>query len=157
MSLIFPEPDNVKRLLLSLLGDCPDLEEAGDAPVLSDVKPLLGAVCLDDDGNEVAILAADLTASVALGGKLMMLPAGQLEEQMSTRVASEVVVDALSEVFNNLTTTLNKESQNQHIRSLPAEALDPSSESSWWASASHRADYVGEFDLGPGRLILLAR
>jgi len=78
---------------------------------------------LDDDGNEVGVIVADLLAAVGLGGALMMLPPHELEAQRASQSLSEDVISAMAEVANNLSATINQQPDAVHVRVGPLEQM----------------------------------
>ncbi|HEY5374014.1 MAG TPA: hypothetical protein VIK01_10015, partial [Polyangiaceae bacterium] len=78
---------------------------------------------IDDDGNEVGVIVADLLAAVGLGGALMMLPPHELEAQRAAQALSEDVVSAMAEVANNLSATINQQPEAIHVRVGPLEQM----------------------------------
>jgi hypothetical protein len=78
---------------------------------------------IDDDGNEVGVIVADLLAAVGLGGALMMLPPHELEAQRAAQALSEDVVSAMAEVANNLSATINQQPEAVHVRVGPLEQM----------------------------------
>ncbi|HEY0469910.1 MAG TPA: hypothetical protein VGC79_37245, partial [Polyangiaceae bacterium] len=93
--------------------------------------PKLGGPCwlsrlVDDEDNEVGAIVTDLAATIGLGGALMMFPAEQLEAQRKEQAPSEDVISAMDEVANNLSATINQQSEGLHVRvrSLEPFSLD---------------------------------
>ena len=154
--MTLPTPLQVQRLLGRLLGDSPVLQKDARRPEVKRIEPSYASVCLDDNGRPVAVMVADLHAALFLGGKLMRKPMGGLEDEAEAGQASDGVVDALSEVFNNLTICFNQIKGNPHIRSQAADAGPEVIEASDWAEA-RRVDLTGDFLKGSGRLVLLAK
>lgn len=157
MGYEFPESAVIAKLLSDLVGAPVELAKADDAVALDRLGRPFACVCLDDQSLPVGAMIADLSATVSLGGQLMMLAEDELKEQTKSKAPSEDVVSALSEIFNNLTTTLNNIKANPHIRSTPAKpaaAVVASNTGAWIPRASHRVDLTGNLLCGKGRLIL---
>lgn len=155
-----PEPHSVSWLLTALLGEMPRLLVAEDLPGIADLRPGYGCFCIDDDDMPVAAIVVDLRASVAFGSQLMMLPPSGLDRQVKAGAADLLVVDALSEVFNNLTTTLNRVRCNPHVRStpsLPLHELMASDAAGMLKRPSARLDLCATFSCGDGRLVMLKK
>lgn len=155
-----PSAETVSKLLSSLLGDDYVVKSSDAKANVDDLMKGFAAICYDDAGNPVGAIVADLVATVSLGGKLMMLPQGGLEDQVDEGKADEMVVEAVSEVFNNLTSTMNRTPGNPHIRSDPATAvaaLVGQDSGSWMKTASVRGDYSGEFCCGMGKVAIIWR
>ncbi len=158
MALELPPAPKVLAVLGSLLGR--DVPLAPGDPAGDILTEGYSALCLDDDGHPAAALSADLRAAAFLGGTLMMLPSGRLEDSVDAGELDEIVVDALSEVFNNLTVPFNAVPGNSHVASKPASAttqLLGSDDGAWIANASKRLDLSGTVLGGAGHLVLWAR
>lgn len=158
MSYSFPEAHVVAKLLSDLVGSPVVLEAAEDRAALDRLPRPFACICIDDAGAPVGAMVADLTASISLGGQLMMLPEDGLVEQHRQKTPSEDVVAAVSEIFNNLTTTLNQVPGNPHIRSTPAKLASQvvaTPNGSWIPKATTRADLTGDLLCGKGRVILM--
>jgi hypothetical protein len=108
---------------------------------------------LDDDGKVVGAFLSDMKATIFLGGSLMMLPEGELKDQLRNRAPSEDVVSALSETFNTLSGIINMTSGNPHVRTTPTERFDFAKEP-WTAHVRARLDLE---DPTGGRTAVLAR
>ncbi len=150
-----PSPRALERTLHILLGDN-DLrlvEVEGGASQLSDEEGAYQAWLLSDDGDQVAAIVADLRATVGLGAKLMMIPVSVQKEHLSAGQASEEEVEAMSEVFNNLSGTINSIEGNPHVRTSAPEPL--SIPPGHWAHQPARAVALDVRD--GGRLYLLVR
>jgi hypothetical protein len=99
-----------------------------------------GCEVLDDKGEVVGAMLADLLATVWIGGGLMMLPHGALAEQVRKVRPSDDAIEAMSEVLNTLCALFNYVPGNPHVRTRPAARLDPT-EHPWMLSPLARADY----------------
>jgi hypothetical protein len=108
---------------------------------------------LDDDGNEVGVIVADLLAAVGLGGALMMLPPHELESQRTAQALSEDVISAMAEVANNLSATINQQPEAVHVRVGPLEQM--SNGNLDWAKKPSEA--LALELAGMGHLFLFAR
>jgi hypothetical protein len=161
MSLVIPRPEDVGKVLAILVGRRAPVAKVLPAkmPKLPLLKNCYAATLLSDDDQVQGAIIADLAATVYLGGSLMMLPPGALTEQVRTRKVSEEVADAISEVFNNLTGSLNDIPKNPHLRSSSAEIFDLKSEAfAWLASAAQRQDFVCSVpNLGDGQLMFFSK
>ncbi|MEM6960598.1 MAG: hypothetical protein AAF550_02500, partial [Myxococcota bacterium] len=80
---------------------------------------------LTDEDVLIGSLVCDIEAGVWLGGTLLMVPEGSIEEQISSKNPSEDVLEALSEVFNTLSSIFNDIEDNPHIRITKLEKFDP--------------------------------
>jgi hypothetical protein len=160
MSYRFPESTAVTKLLGDLIGAPLAMGETEDAVAIDRLSRPYACICLDDSGHPVGAMVADIGATVSLGGQLMMLPEASLTDQLRTKTPSEDVVSAMSEIFNNITTTLNHIEGNPHVRSTPAKpvaSLIASSQGGWIPKASQRCDLSGDLVCGKGRLVLFWR
>jgi len=76
---------------------------------------------IDDEDEVIGVMVADLTCTVRFGGALMMVPDGELDQQLAKMNPSEEVIEAMSEVFNTLSGAINLVDGNPHIRTTPLE------------------------------------
>lgn len=79
---------------------------------------------VDDDGHEVGVILCDVEAVARLGGALLMLPAAEIDSQVSLEAPTEDAMSATAEVCNNLSGPLNQIPGNLHVRTTPIEQLD---------------------------------
>jgi hypothetical protein len=108
---------------------------------------------IDEEGLDVGMIAADLAATTSLGGTLMMLPEGEIQAQRAAKTPSQDAIDAMSEVCNNLSGTINQVAGTIRVRVKAIEVM--TSELAAWAQASGRTlemELVGD----KGRLFLFA-
>lgn len=156
----YPEAKPLETVLRQLIRETPELTQDGSGGDIEGLGATYLSICHDDSGEPVAAIGADLSAALHLAGKLMMVPNGVLEEQAKAGKMEESFIDALSEVFNNLTKILNNQTGNPHVASRPAKEtgdLKADAASAWVTSPSSRMDYTGEFAVGSGRLIVVAK
>ena len=157
MGHTFPDANEVMNLLGRLIGERPDLTKTKDAPSLDNAY---GAICVDDQGNPIAAMVADVAASTYLAGKLLMMPIDPLRERSASGEIEEGALDALSEVFNNLTICWNDIEGNPHVRSNPAiktSKLVETEEGSWLTSSSSAWTLSGSLMGQDGQLTIFAR
>ncbi|MFW5740597.1 MAG: hypothetical protein ACOC1F_09545, partial [Myxococcota bacterium] len=95
----------------------PSTVEPSDKMFISDL--------LDDDDNLVGALMLDMRGANNLGGKLMMIPDGTIDEMIANREVSEETLDGASEVLNTLSSCVNKIRRNPHVRTTPARPWEP--------------------------------
>ena len=158
MSQPLPNTEQVHELLDALLDGCPELATSSDAPDAAFVDKAYTCVCRDDDGNASVGIVADIHAALFMGGKLMMMPDAGLEDQADEGDLWEEVLDALSEVYNNLTVTLNATPGASHVVSRPAArpgTLDGDDES-WMKSCKNCLSLSAKFPTGEGKLIIMS-
>ena len=109
----------------------------------------------DDDANDVGCIVADLEGGVRLGGGMMMLSPGFIAEQIAHQAPSEEVVEAVSEIFNNICALFNSIKGNLHIRSTPAQFINtPEELPAWLPNAASR---LGIEVVEGGWLVLASR
>ena len=94
---------------------------------------------LDNSDLLVGTMIADLEATVRLACKLLMLPEGEVSEQLDASEASEDSVETMSEIFNTMSTTINNIKSNPHVRTTPLALLDPQ-EFEWVKNTKRRID-----------------
>jgi hypothetical protein len=99
-----------------------------------ELAALYASILVDDDGNEVGAVLADIRATANLGGRLAGLPSSLIEEQSKTGVLSEAVTAAMSEVCNTLSGLLSRVRGNCNVRSTPLESF-PADRLRWVGSA----------------------
>ncbi|MCA8971487.1 MAG: hypothetical protein KDC95_16970 [Planctomycetes bacterium] len=156
MGAQLPDPADISKLLRSLLGCTIEFRQASDASPTW--KAGFSSLCLDDAGNPVAAFATNARAGAFMGGKLMMLPDGPLEDAADSGELDEVLVDALSEVFNNLTVPFNAIANNPHVASKPAAPTDAvRSEADWLDKPSQTLELTADVLGGDGRLVVLIK
>jgi hypothetical protein len=116
-------------------------------------SPWYVSALIDDQNNVVGAMMGDLLSTVNLGGGLMMLPAGELKEQLQAMEANEETAAAYSEVFNTLSSLVNAIQGNTHVRTTYLEPLDLAKHP-WIQDAVHRLEME---DSTGGRMVFLAR
>ena len=153
--LKLPSVVAVGACLKTLIGKKINLREvrAGTFPPKGK-RPYWFSRLIDDDGNEVGALVADLLAAVALGGALMMIPPHELDAQRASQQPSEDVMSAMAEVMNNLSATINQVPEALHVRVRALEAMADGN-LDWTKTAPQVMDL--ELDDGMGHLYLFAR
>ena len=136
-----PEANDLSKILATLCGDDVDLTltEKSDFPG----ERTWGSIIIDDDGEPIGAILADLDASVNFGGKMMMIPPSTFAEQIEENEAGEAVIEACSEVFNNLTSAINRVPGNKHVRSRPADLSSALVGSEPWLAESKGGQYGG--------------
>ncbi len=146
--------------LVQLLIDEKPVFKVGDGWDLS--KPNPGAYITFLQGKDNAIEGAiitDIAATLYIGGKLILLPEATLKEQYNNRKAEEPVVEALTEVINNMRTLYNNIDLNPHVAPTATfEYIVPSEDDfvGWILNPSKRVDYVGETVFGSAVMTLVA-
>ncbi len=160
MALTSPDAASLGSLLEMLLGEGVDVSCTEGGESLDSLGKSYGSILVDDADEVVGVILADLTATVSLGGQLMMLPVGGLEDQIDEKDPTNLVIDAVSEVFNNVTVTMNTIEGNPHVRSKPARdvaAIVSEEGHDWIASSEKKTEYSGKFLCGEGRVQVISR
>ncbi len=160
MALNSPNAESLNSLLEMLLGEDLGVSCAEGGVDLGSIKKPYGSLLIDDTDEVVGVILADLTAAVSLGGQLMMLPVGGLEDQIDEKDPTALVIDAVSEVFNNLTVTMNTIEGNPHVRSKPTKELASiiaDDEQDWISTASQKTEYTGKFLCGDGIVQVISK
>lgn len=111
-----------------------------------------------DNAVEGAIIT-DLAATLYIGGKLILLPEASLMDQVKSGEADEPVIEAVTEVINNLRTLYNNIDANPHVaptQTFPYQVPGPDDFVAWILNPSRRMDYVGDTPFGQATLTLIA-
>lgn len=160
MLLMLPKDQSVNALIAGLCPKAPVLRVA-DAIPLDKLGTCYATAMLTRGTRQAAgLMIADLHATAGLAGELMMAPPAGLADQVRRGDASPMLLDAISEVFNNLLISLNETGENPHQVCEGAQTLDkvlaePSF--AWVGKPVRRVDFCGDFPTGRGRLVFLAR
>jgi hypothetical protein len=155
MTLTFPSAGDVGRVVEVLLDKRIGFVECDATPL---GEGLHVACLIDDEDQVVGAIAADLSASIYLGGSLMMLPPAACKDQLKSGEATENVVEALTEVFNNIVTLVNQANGNPHVRVGEARRCNGSTETAWIQAPAARVDLRADFPgFAPGVLTMLGR
>jgi len=107
---------------------------------------------IDDTDRTIGLILMDLKATVFLGGTLMMLPRGELEQQLRSFSPGEDSIAASAEICNALTGAING-AQDQHVRASALEKFE-FRRTSWVTDPAHRRDLLDSFG---GRSVVLSR
>lgn len=100
-----------------------------------ELAALYASLLVDDEGQALGAVLADIRATAGLGGKLAGLPSTVIEEQAKTGVLNEAVTSAMSEVCNTLSAVLSRVPGNGNLRSTPLESF-PADRLGWVNNAS---------------------
>jgi hypothetical protein len=98
-----------------------------------ELAAMYASLLVDDDGQAVGAILADIRATASLGGRLAGLPATVIDEQAKTGVLNESVTAAMSEVCNTLSAVVSRVPGNVNLRSTPLESF-PAERLRWVAS-----------------------
>lgn len=157
MTLTLPQPKAVLDLLSMFIGSRPPL---APGPSLDLTYPAPGTYVTwlkGADGQVEGAIFSDLAASLYLGGELLMMPQPALQEMMAAGEASDAVLDALGEVFNNVRALLNRIEMNTHVTPTDPVIYEAPDPDSWVLKPSRRVDLRGNTSFGPASLTLLSR
>lgn len=157
MTLTLPQPKAVLDLLSMFIGSRPPL---APGPSLDLTYPLPGTYVTwlqGADGQVEGAIFSDLAASLYLGGELLMMPQPALDEMMASGEASDAVLDALGEVFNNVRGLLNRIELNAHVSPTDPVLYEAPAPGDWVLQPSRRLDLRGNTKFGPASLTLLSR
>ena len=159
MTLTLPETKEVLDLVELLIGEKP-VFRPGKGWDLTEPMPGAYITFLQAKDNSVeGAIITDLAATLYIGGKLILLPEAGLKEQFNQGEADEPVVEALTEVINNLRTLYNNIDLNPHVaptQTFPYQVPGEDDFVAWVRNPSRRLDLVGETVFGTATLTLIA-
>ncbi len=159
MTVTLPETKEILDLVELLIDEKP-VFKVGEGWDLE--KPEPGTYITFLQGRDNAIEGAiitDLAATLYIGGKLILLPEAALMDQFNSGIADEPVVEAVTEVINNLRTLYNSIELNPHVaptQTFPYQVPSPDDFVAWVLNPSKRVDYVGKTTFGKATLTLIA-
>lgn len=160
MALALPRTKDVLDLVGLLIGE-KTLFVAGESWDLS--RPGPGCCITFLQGKTRAVEGAiitDLAATLYIGGKLILLPESMLLDQARLGIADAPVIEAVTEVVNNLRTLFNNIRKNPHVaptKTFPYQVPSAGDYVAWLLEPTERVDYVGDTPFGRAHLTLLAR
>lgn len=159
MTLTLPKTKDIMDLVELLIDEKPVFHK-GEGWDLTKPKPGAYITFLQGRDNEVeGAIITDLPATLYIGGKLILLPEASLLDQLNEGRADEPVVEALTEVVNNLRTLYNNIEQNPHVaptQTFAYQVPGPTDFVAWVLNPSRRVDYVGDTPFGIATLTLIA-
>ena len=159
MTLTMPDTKEILGLVELLIGEKP-VFRLGQGWDLTQPKEGAYITFLQGRDNRVeGAIIADLPATLYIGGKLILLPEATLVDQMNSGEADEPIIDALTEVINNLRTLFNKIDMNPHVaptKTYPFQVPAEDDFVAWILNPGKRLDYVGKTIFGPATLTLIA-
>ncbi len=159
MTVVLPETKEILDLVELLIDEKP-VFRVGKGWDLSQPKPGSYITFLQGRDNAVeGAIITDLAATLYIGGKLILLPEASLQDQFNSGQAEEPVVEALTEVINNLRTLYNNIDLNPHVaptQTFAYQVPGPDDFVAWVLNPSKRVDYVGETAYGSATLTLIA-
>jgi len=160
VALTFPKTKEILDLVELLIGEKPVFRK-GKGWDLSD--PDEGCYITFLQGKDKTIEGAiitDLSATLYIGGKLILLPEATLQDQSQNGEAEEPIVEAVTEVVNNLRTLFNNIDMNPHVaptKTYEYQVPEPDDLVGWLLEPAKRIDYVGDTAYGPGTLTLVSK
>lgn len=158
MTLTLPDTKEILDLVGLLIDEKP-VFRVGQGWDLTKPKPGSYITFLQGRDNAVeGAIITDLAATLYIGGKLILLPDATLMDQFKSGQADEPVIEALTEVINNLRTLYNNIDLNPHVaptQTFAYQVPGPDDFVAWILNPSKRVDYVGETNFGPATLTLI--
>lgn len=154
-----PETKEILDLVELLIGEKPVFRQ-GRGWDLLDPEPGTYITFLQGRDYEVeGAILTDLPATLYIGGKLILLPQATLMDQLHSGEADEPVIEAVTEVINNMRTLFNNIELNPHV--APTKTFEyqvPGEDDfvAWVRNPGKRVDYVGETAFGKATLTLIA-
>ncbi len=153
-TMLLPEASDLVRCIEQLIGgDATAKESAGTFNITASSRHIFMSTLVDDEDHVVGAVAMDLKATVYLGGTLLMVPDGELIDQVKRQAPSEDSIAASSEVCNSLSGSVNNLPENIHVRTNFLEPLN-FAEQSWVAKPRSRVVLEDSFG---GHIALLAK
>ncbi len=152
LELRLPHVSELAKCMELLIGGELAAEEAEALPVNRTTRDCYAASLLDDTDRAIGLILMDLKATVFLGGTLMMLPRGELEQQLRSFSPGEDSIAASAEICNALTGAING-AQEQHVRASALEKFD-FRRASWVTDPAQRVDIKDSFG---GRIVVFSR
>ena len=150
--LVLPPVVDLARCMALLIGGDVSAVEAEPFAITRATKDCYCSAILNDADEVVGMILMDLRATVFLGGTLMMLPRGELEQQLKRVSPGEDSVAASAEVCNALSGSMN-DAQNTHIRTGALEKFEHRAWD-WIANPAERRDLQDSFG---GRTVVFSR
>ncbi len=160
MALTFPKTKEILDLVELLIGEKPVFRKGEGWDLTSPDEGCYITFLQGQDKTVEGAIITDLPATLYIGGKLIMLPEANLKDQSQNGEAEEAIVEAVTEVINNLRTLFNNIDMNPHV--APSKTFEyqvPTADDyvGWLVDPSNRIDYVGETTYGNATLTLLSK
>jgi len=148
----------IRNLLEDLLGRDVTVN-AADPPVVADLKRTVSAVYIDGATRMVAVIGLDLALAAYAGAALGLMPVGGAQDCLEDGVLSPMLAENVGELFNVLTSLLNREG-GPHVKLYkvyqPPEPL-PNDVQAQLLALGNRTDLLVEVArYGKGRFSLSA-
>lgn len=150
-----PSPRDISSSLSKLIGDKFTASVSRKSSTVFDATAGKHFLCMvvNDQQEVLGAIVGDLRSTVMLGGGLMLMPQGDMQEQLTTGEPNEDVISAYSEVFNTLSGLISQMSGNPHVRATFLEPFDAKAHG-WMVSPHLRLDLD---DSMGGRIAIMAR
>jgi len=155
-AIALPASLAVRNLLEDLLGRDVTVNPA-DPPVVADLKGTVTAVYVDGSAKMVGAMGLDLALAAYAGAALGLMPVGGAQDCVEDGVLSPMLAENVGELFNVLTSLLNREG-GPHVKLYkvyqPPEPL-PNDVQAQLLALGNRTDLLVEVArYGKGRLSL---
>lgn len=159
MTLAMPDTKEILDLVELLIGEKPVFRKGEGWNLLNPESGTYITFLQGRDHEVEGAILTDLPATLYIGGKLILLPQATLMDQLKSGQADEPVVEAVTEVINNLRTLFNNIEMNPHV--APTKTFEyqvPAEDDfvAWVRDPGKRIDYVGETAFGKATLTLIA-
>ncbi|MCB1183564.1 hypothetical protein KDM41_09020 [bacterium] len=159
MPLTFPKTKEILDLVELLIGEKPVFRKGEGWDLTSPDEGCYITFLQGKNKKVEGAIVTDLPATLYIGGKLILLPESQLMNQAQDGEADQPIVEALTEVVNNLRTLFNNIDMNPHVAPTKTyEYVVPTEDDlvGWILNPGKRVDYVGETKFGKATLTLIA-
>ena len=160
MALTFPKTKEILDLVELLIGEKPIFRKGEGWDLTKPDEGCYITFLQAKDKTVEGAIVTDLPATLYIGGKLILLPESQLANQSQNGEAEEPIVEAVTEVVNNLRTLFNNIDLNPHVaptRTFEYKVPTPDDLVGWILESEKRVDYVGDTKFGKATLTLIAR
>lgn len=148
--VVLPAVEDLRETLEMLVGDELPLSPRDPNTSIATKEAYL-APFVDREGAIVGAVLADRAAMVSLGGSLLLLPQNTWRERLHEEPSADIL-DAMSEIANNIAPLINGDERNSHVRATSFEPLEKGLPT-WLDQAARVA--LGESELD-GTLTVLA-
>lgn len=160
MTLTLPTTKEILDLVELLIGEKPVFRKGEGWDLTAPATGCYITFLQGKDKTTEGAIITDLAATLYIGGKLILLPESTLQDQMFSGKADEPIVEALTEVINNMRTLFNNIKLNPHVAptaTFPYRVPTPDDYVGWILQPGKRIDYVGETTYGRATLTLISR
>jgi hypothetical protein len=158
--LTLPTTKDILDLVELLIGEKPVFRKSEGWDLAAPPEGCYITFLQGQDKTTEGAIITDLPATLYIGGKLILLPENTLQDQLHTGKADEPIIEALTEVINNMRTLYNNIKLNPHVaptRTYPYQVPTSDDLVGWILNPSNRIDYVGETVCGRATLTLITK